>query len=207
MKLLLLAVLASRLLAADLAALPRDYAKEAWVHARLTQLGLNNEIRVVREPGLVASNVCAYATESGGIQYISYDPACVTSLDPANPNYLWSAGVMLHEIAHHLSGATSTTGKTSMENEVEAERWVGWAFRYSGVSLAQAMVYARSGQENPSDTHPGTVERVKAVESGWRKADEVLSGSAARPTSAPSATSVDKLAAAARRGLQSLGGK
>lgn len=212
--LLTLALLAASSWAADLAALPRDAAKEAWVRAALDRVGLANEIRVVRDDALTGTSTCAYAILRDRTQYVAYDPECVTTLTPGEENYAWSAGVVLHEIAHHLAAHTAASGaKTPIEREIEAERWVGWAFRHSGSTLGQALSYARRGPETASSTHPGKADRVKAVERGWRQADTLLTSTRTPGTAVPAASSqtetsarpaAEHLADAARRQLKAL---
>jgi hypothetical protein len=198
--LMLAFVFAGVLAAADMASLPRDPEKEAWVRARLAELGFSNEIRVVREEGLKSGNICAYATVSGGARWISYDPSCVTSLDPRDRNYIWSAGTMFHEIAHHLASHPSTLDQPALAEESESERWVGWMFRFSSMTLDQAMIYARAGGSDAN--HPSLDQRIRLVETGWRNADAVLSGKASAV--APPGVSASKLAETARQRLKSL---
>lgn len=194
-------VLGGSLVAGDVSVLPRDHAKETWVRATLARLGLNNDIRVVRDDALGSNNICAYAIIQAGRQYIAYDPGCVTTLTPGEPNYVWSAGVILHEIAHHLGAHTATYGKPTFAEEIEAERWTGWAFRHEGFTLEQAIAYAREGQGEASSTRPGPADRVRAVEAGWRSGGALKAG---RQESAPAGANVERLADAARRHLKTL---
>jgi hypothetical protein len=178
-------VLTRNVKAGDVTHLPRDSGKEAWVRQILARLGLSNDIRVVRDDSLTGSTVCAFATIRDGVQWVAYDPHCVKQLDPPGQggtadirHFWWSLGVMFHEIAHHVAGHTATTlNKSSIERELEAERWVGWAFRYSRYSLAQALLYAEQGQQEASATHPGREARVHAVEQGWLAANKMMGDS------------------------------
>lgn len=216
------------LLAVNPEGLPRDAEKEAWVRDAIAQVGLKNDIRVVRDDTLKGTRICAYATVRGGYQYIGFDPTCVTSLElPPNATeserrrYLWNCGVMLHEIAHHVAAhVTVHGGKTTIEQETEAERWVGWAFHHRGLPLEAALIYASQGQLDRSATHPGRPERLIEVENAWRQAEALAVGStrvpptpAIPPTSQPPSpppvvaaqSEVQRLAATAVRQLRVLG--
>ncbi len=108
-------------------------------------------------------------------RYILYNPRFMLAVRQ-NTRSDWSAAsILAHEIGHHLNGHTLEIGPDRRQNELDADEFSGFVLRKMGASLqeAQAAVNLLISPE-PTNTHPGRQQRLRAIETGWMRADDLL---------------------------------
>ncbi len=133
----------------------------------------------------------AAAMVRGDQQYLLYNPTFIqTIIGSTSTN--WSAiSIMAHEIGHHLNGHTLKAGGSQPAMELEADDFSGFVLRKMGASLREAQAaMSLLASDYGSATHPAKYQRLKAIEQGWRRADEYLvqqSGTVTTPPSEPTA--------------------
>lgn len=108
----------------------------------------------------------AYAQLHNGERRIVYDTEYFTWVE-GSPNWR-ETGIMAHEVGHHIAGHTAGVKGASHAQELEADRFAGFALGRLGATLEQATRWARSLSENGSDSHPPRRQRLMAVTDGWR---------------------------------------
>jgi hypothetical protein len=139
---------------------------QAFVDHILLMTGLHNDVIVVIDPG---ARGCAYSTTVEGQQYIGVDPKCVGRLVNADTYQARAEGILCHEVAHLLSGHTTSGKMDNPIDEAAADEWSGWAMARIGASLYQAQTYAREFEDVPSLTHPRRAARLEAIKRGWTR--------------------------------------
>ncbi|MCB2062391.1 MAG: hypothetical protein KDE25_02850 [Novosphingobium sp.] len=111
----------------------------------------------------IVPNTVAFATIRDGQRYIVYDRA---SLDWSKGRTKWSDVVVLaHEIGHHLASHLFVSEYAEHDQELEADRFAGFALARLGASQKQATSWYGDWPETP--THPSGARRRKVVEAGW----------------------------------------
>ncbi len=106
-----------------------------------------------------------------GQRYIKYNPAFINSINKRATDQWASVFILAHEIGHHLDGHTALKkNQRSSAIELEADEFAGFVMYKMGATLDQAKLSVMY-IANPvaSKTHPGTADRIAAVERGWRK--------------------------------------
>jgi hypothetical protein len=106
-----------------------------------------------------------------GHRFIRYNPAFVNDLNKRSRDRWCSVFILAHEIGHHLSGHTVMRRKDRTHAiELDADEFAGFVMRRMGATLEQARL-AVMYVANPvtTRTHPGTADRMLAVEKGWNK--------------------------------------
>jgi hypothetical protein len=106
----------------------------------------------------------AFATIRNGQRYIVYDRKIFSwGHGKASWEDLW---VMGHEIGHHVASHTLVDEYSQHEQELEADRFGGFALSKLGAPLEAALkIY--SGDHPGSATHPGSARRRAAIKEGW----------------------------------------
>lgn len=106
----------------------------------------------------------AFATIRNGQRYIVYDRKEFSwGTGKASWEDLW---IMGHEIGHHVASHTFTDEYSSHEQELEADRFGGFAMFKLGAPLSAALaVYTEDHPASP--THPGSAQRRAAINEGW----------------------------------------
>jgi len=136
--------------------------------------------RIVRVSGL-EMNFVLIATSStpssaqvvNGQRIIMFDPRFMARIaNAACPD--WGAmSVLAHEVGHHLAGHTIRASTTQWKDELEADEFSGFVLARLGASLVDATGAATSIlPEASTPTHPGRLDRVKAITYGWQNAHE-----------------------------------
>jgi len=146
--------------------LHHDSTMQTFVDRILLMTGLHNDVIVVIDP---AARGCAYATTVEGQQYIGIDPGCVGRLVNADTYQARAEGILCHEIAHLLSGHTTSRKMDNPIDEAAADEWSGWAMARIGATLYQAQTYARELPDVISRTHPRRPARLEAIKRGWTR--------------------------------------
>ncbi|MEO7924850.1 MAG: hypothetical protein ABIR30_14295 [Chitinophagaceae bacterium] len=79
--------------------------------------------------------------------------------------------LLAHEVGHHLNGHTIRKGGSSPAVELEADEFAGFVLYKLGATLEQSQEVMKyiAGLKG-SDTHPGRLARMQAIQSGWNKA-------------------------------------
>lgn len=112
----------------------------------------------------------AFATVRDGQRYIVYN----------RKNFRWSKGqagwadvaTMAHEVGHHIASHVYVNEYSGHEQELEADRFSGFAMARLGASLKQAT--ARFGNATATKYHPSGADRRKAVEQGWKEGRRMM---------------------------------
>lgn len=110
--------------------------------------------------------VGAYAVISKRQRRIVYDTAYFTWVE-GSPNWR-ETGIMAHEIGHHLAGHTAGIRTSSHAQELEADRFAGFALGRLGATLSQATRWTQDLSEDGSSSHPPRRQRIIAASDGWR---------------------------------------
>lgn len=108
----------------------------------------------------------AYALLRNGERRIVYDTEYFSWVE-GSPNWR-ETGIMAHEVGHHIAGHTAGVKSASHAQELEADRFAGFALARLGATLEQATRWSRSLSEKGSDSHPPRRQRLMAVTDGWR---------------------------------------
>ena len=117
----------------------------------------------------------AAAVVYAGKRYILYNPSFIAAMDKAAGTPWASVAVLAHEIGHHLSGHTMDGYGSMPAIELEADEFSGYALRKLGASLPEAQVAMRIiAGAKATRTHPARTERLLAIASGWKRADEQI---------------------------------
>ena len=107
-------------------------------------------------------------TNNEGTRMVVYNESFMTAVAQATQTDWSSLSILAHEVGHHLSGHTLTSGGSRPALEIEADRFSGFIVARLGGSLAQAQSAMRAfaGTEG-SSTHPGKRDRLDAISAGW----------------------------------------
>lgn len=119
--------------------------------------------------GRFEKKVGAFAAIRKGQRYVVYDSA-EFSWQSGRTNWA-ETGVMAHEIGHHLGGHTAGIGESDWDQELEADRFAGFALGRLGARLDQALLWTADLDEAGSKTHPPRAQRIEAAQAGWRHAE------------------------------------
>ncbi len=115
--------------------------------------------------GDFSRKVGAFAVITGGKRYVVYDSA-EFDWRAGQANWL-ETGIIAHEIGHHIGGHTAPTNYENHDEELEADRFAGFALARLGASLAQALLWTADLNETDTPTHPARARRIDAVSEGW----------------------------------------
>ncbi|WP_229375865.1 M48 family metalloprotease [Fibrella aquatilis] len=134
----------------------------------LKPIGLMRNFKVME----CANTQNCFAAVLNGQRYIIYDAAFMQQLEEATETDWTATSVMAHEIGHHLQGHTLTTGGSTHQKELEADRFSGFVLHQLGATLDEALIAIRAiGAVNASATHPARATRLEAIQKGWAEAD------------------------------------
>jgi len=111
-------------------------------------------------------------TESGTFErFILYDQNFMNSVKLSTGNDFSQWSILAHEIGHHLSGHTLTSGGDSHKQELEADEFSGFVMYKMGATLPQAQsAINKFCSDEGSLSHPPKKDRLVAVEIGWYNA-------------------------------------
>ena len=145
---------------------PAPEANQAVIWITQT-VGIRPNFEVLQ--GTFKRKVGAFAAIREGRRYVVYD-SDEFSWQAGRTN--WSeTGVMAHEIGHHLAGHTAAVSGEDWEQELEADRFAGFALGRLGARLEQALLWTADLSESGSKTHPPRAQRIEATSGGWRDAE------------------------------------
>lgn len=134
----------------------------------LTGLPANFEIRAAS-----IDNACAVikCDNSGNCdRYILYSQEFMEQIKDATNTHFSEIAVLAHEIAHHLSGHTLTSGGNNYDMELEADKFAGFMLYKLGASIEETKRSYSNLPSNGSKTHPPKTARIAAVTNGWFEA-------------------------------------
>lgn len=129
-------------------------------------VGLPNSFEILR--GTFKTGSIAYATIRGNKRYIVYDES-ILKWRLGAPNWL-EAGILAHEIGHHLAGHTISRSGRQWGSELQADYFSGFVMARLGANLAAAASWTQIVGEHGSKSHPPRAMRIKAVSLGWKQA-------------------------------------
>ncbi len=152
-------------------------------------------VNVIRETGLAQNfvilpgkvkDVKAYVENNERI--LEYNPEFMMQLEE-DTNW-HGISVLAREIGHHLSHHDLTEGQSSMEEELEADRYAGFVLQKMGATLEQAILAIENTNNNTQNSSINA--RISALSQGWNNSrilssDSIASAIAAIPTPSPQA--------------------
>lgn len=113
-------------------------------------------------------------------RYILYNPTYIDWLNKLTRDKWAVMALLAHEVGHHLNGHTIRKGGSSPSVELEADEFAGFVLHKLGATLEQSQkVMKYIAGINASETHPGRVARMLAIQNGWNKAAGTESSSMA----------------------------
>ena len=123
---------------------------------------------------------------------IAFNPDFIQTSQRLTGGDPWApVSIMAHEIGHHLSGHTITSGGSRPDIELEADKFSGYVLYRMGATqdAATKAIMALVGEQG-SRTHPGRDERADAIRQGWAEACRQAGGncSATAPATQPNPT-------------------
>jgi hypothetical protein len=105
-------------------------------------------------------------------RYILYNPQFISEVNKAARDKWASIFILAHEIGHHLDGHTVMGINSRPEIELEADQFAGFALCKMGATLEQAQLAIHFiANIEGSKTHPARIDRLLAIEKGWKKAE------------------------------------
>ncbi|WP_339635129.1 hypothetical protein [uncultured Sneathiella sp.] len=109
--------------------------------------------------------MAAFATIRKAQRFIVYDRANFTWKN-GRTNWV-EVGIMGHEVGHHIASHVFANEYSQHEQELEADRFSGFAMAKLGATLDQALSMGK-GTRASSATHPSAAQSRIAIESGWK---------------------------------------
>ena len=117
----------------------------------------------------------AAAVVNGSTRFILYNPQWIQSVNKRTKTDWAAISIVAHEIAHHLNGHTLLNSGSRPDMELEADEFSGFVLRKMGASLQESQVaMAMLASPTGSASHPARDRRLRAIEKGWRQADEAM---------------------------------
>jgi len=127
-------------------------------------VGIRKNITLLAAHIRPSQKTAAFAAMRDGRRYIVYDRDAVPW--PEN-NLSWkSVKVMAHEVGHHLGTHIYNREYSGHEQELEADRFAGFAMSRMGATLDQATSWF-SWDWPATPSHPSARNRRAAVREGW----------------------------------------
>jgi len=113
----------------------------------------------------------AFASIRGKHRYIVYDAKKYFISN--HKIILWkSAGILGHELGHHLAGHTKIHNQPNHTRELEADKFSGFILARLGATQRQAAIWTDSLSLSGSTTHPPRAKRKQAAIDGWKLANK-----------------------------------
>lgn len=134
----------------------------------------------------------AAAVIMGSQRLILYNPTFMQQVRQGTRTNWSLVSIVAHEIGHHLNGHTLDGAGSNHAIELEADEFSGYVLARMGASLSEAQAAMQAiASERGSSTHPPKVQRLQAIEQGWRNggakgADSARPTGGGRTTSPPS---------------------
>lgn len=117
----------------------------------------------------------AVAAKRGNTRYVIYDSKWFPIDDVGIGWYMIT--IFAHEIGHHLYGHTSGISESNHQDELDADRFGGWAVAKLGGTEAEALSFTPRLSSGGSSSHPARADRIDAYREGWRAGKGNLSAS------------------------------
>jgi hypothetical protein len=113
----------------------------------------------------------AAASIRHGRRLILYNPDFISEMNKKGISTWTYIFILAHEVGHHLNGHTVLKGKKEVPAELEADEFAGFILYKLGATLLQARSAVKH-ISNPAstNTHPGSADRIEAMEKGWSRA-------------------------------------
>lgn len=147
---------------------------EGYINDVMAQLGLEMNFLVLQCPNISNAFAVNFEGDIGLIRYIIYDNRFMRKVDEETDTDWASVSILAHEIGHHLNGHTLDTQGSRPYKELEADEFSGFAMYKLGATLEEAQAAMKnSAKEEASSTHPGRVDRLKAIATGWKNAKDL----------------------------------
>jgi hypothetical protein len=146
---------------------PADKNAKQLIQQIVSVVGLkaNFEIRAANVP-----NAAAVILDNK--RYILYNSKFISDINLATRNDWAGISIIAHEIGHHLNGHTLSRTGSQPDLELEADEFSGFVLHKLGASLTDAQAAMNiAASLKASHTHPGKQDRLYAIATGWRNAD------------------------------------
>jgi Zn-dependent protease with chaperone function len=115
-----------------------------------------------------------YAVTQNGERIIVYDAKFMQKINDMTKTDWGALSILAHEIGHHLQGHTLKVGGSDYTKEIEADEFSGFVMYQMGASLKQAQTAIwMLTTDNDSGTHPPRNKRIRAIEKGYKNAEEL----------------------------------
>lgn len=115
----------------------------------------------------------ASAAIMGEQRYILLNPNFMEQMKVEAGTNWATVAVLAHEIGHHLSGHTLDRLGSRPDKELEADQYSGYVLNLMGATLKEAQSAMRVlADPTAVTTHPKRIDRLKAIENGWRLAGQ-----------------------------------
>ncbi|MEO6613668.1 MAG: hypothetical protein ABIT05_12835 [Chitinophagaceae bacterium] len=102
---------------------------------------------------------------------IFYNPVYINWLNSLTGDKWAVMALLAHEIGHHLNGHTMRKGGSSPPVELEADEFAGFILHQLGATLEESQrVMKYIAGLKASETHPGRIARMLAIQKGWNRA-------------------------------------
>jgi hypothetical protein len=115
-----------------------------------------------------------YAVTQNGERIIVYDAKFMQKINDMTKTDWGALSILAHEIGHHLQGHTLKIGGSDYTKEIEADEFSGFVMYQMGANLKQAQTAIwMLTTDNDTGTHPPRNRRMKAIEKGFKNAEEL----------------------------------
>jgi hypothetical protein len=133
-------------------------------------VGLQQKIKLYALPNSNNCSAVCLENEVGSDRYIVFDWLFLQRFEKTT-NRWFVAGVVAHELGHHLNGHTLSGYGSRPDNELEADAFAGFIMQKMGAGKEEAKsIFSFLNEEQGPPTHPKKAQRYQAVERGWNDA-------------------------------------
>jgi len=134
------------------------------MHLVIDAVGMRRSIDLF-SANITKDGIAGFATVIGGRRYIVYDRESVTWAEGVTQ---WtSVSLVAHEVGHHLGTHMHRRDVSGHAEELEADRFAGFALAKLGATEEQATSYYQSDRPATRD-HPSAADCREAVREGWK---------------------------------------
>lgn len=133
------------------------------MHLILDAVGMERRISLF-SARITRDHIAGFATVVNGRRFIVYDRQRVPWPNGVTP--VSSIFVIAHECGHHLGTHMHRSDVTGHAEELEGDRFAGFACSRMGLSESQATSYYQSDRA-ATDEHPSAADSREAAREGW----------------------------------------
>ncbi len=135
-------------------------------------VGLQNKIKLYSFPGSNNCSAVCVENEVGSDRYMLFDRLFLQRFEKTT-NKWFVAGVVAHELGHHLNGHTLSGYGSRPDKELEADAFAGFILQKLGATREEAKaMFSFLNETQGPPTHPKRAQRYLAIERGWNEASK-----------------------------------